>query len=49
MPILVKNTSINRISEKLLSFDKRGADEIEMRQNMLVELALDVWKITKIT
>ena len=39
------NTSINRINEKLSAFDKWEPDDIDKRQQMLVKLALDIWKI----
>ncbi len=44
-----QNTSISRINEKLLSFEKWDAEDIETRQSLLVKLAHEVWKITEIT
>ena len=43
-----QNTSITRINEKLLSFDKWDVESIEERQSMLIVLAKDVWKISEI-
>jgi hypothetical protein len=39
-----KNTSISRINERLLSFDKWTAFDIDRRQEMLIGLAKEVWK-----
>ena len=39
-----KQTSITRINERLLAFDKWSAAEIERRQDMLIALAREVWK-----
>jgi len=39
-----KNSSINRINEKLKSFDVWSATSIDERQAMLAELVKDVWK-----
>ena len=44
-----QNTSISRINEKLISFKKWDAEDVERRQQMLISLALDVWKTTEIT
>ena len=43
-----KNSSINRINEKLKSFDEWTATAIEERQSMLAELAKDIWQTTEI-
>jgi len=43
-----QNTSISRINEKLSSFDKWDAEDIENRQSILISLAQDIWKITEI-
>jgi hypothetical protein len=39
-----KNSSINRINEKLAAFDQWTAAEIERRHDILIALAKDVWK-----
>ncbi len=39
------NSSINRINEKLKSFDDWAAASIDERQQMLINLSEDVWKI----
>lgn len=39
------NSSINRIGEELLAFVKWEPEDIDKRQQMLVKLALDIWKI----
>lgn len=46
--VVGKNTSINRINEKLKAFDQWSADSIEERQSILIELAKDVWKTSLI-
>ena len=43
-----KNSSINRINEKLIAFKTWGAAEIDQRQDMLIALARDIWKTTPI-
>jgi hypothetical protein len=43
-----KNSSINRINEKLKVFDKWTAKSIDDRQAVLIELAKDVWKTWRI-
>jgi hypothetical protein len=43
-----KDSSINRINMKLLSFKCWTAAEIDRRQEMLIELARDIWKTTPI-
>ena len=40
-----KNSSIGRVNSKLLAFDTWSAAEIDRRQEMLIGLAKDVWKI----
>ncbi len=40
-----KNTSISRINEKLKSFSDWSTTSIEQRQEMLIGLAQDIWKI----
>ncbi len=44
-----QNTSISRINEKLSSFEKWDAEDIEYRQSLLIALAQEIWKITEIT
>jgi len=39
------NTSINRINQKLKSFDNWDANSTDERQKILIDLANDVWKI----
>ena len=43
-----QNTSITRINEKLIAFDEWDAKAIERRQDMLISLIHDIWKITEI-
>lgn len=43
--VVGNNTSINRINQKLKSFDTWNADSIDERQELLIGLANDVWKI----
>jgi uncharacterized protein with ParB-like and HNH nuclease domain len=43
-----KNSSVNRVNEKLQSFDEWDAASIDARQSMLAELAKDVWKTSPI-
>ena len=43
-----QNTSISRINEKLSSFSKWEAEDIEQRQRLLIELCKEVWKTTEI-
>lgn len=43
-----QNTSINRINAKLASFSEWDAASIEQRHGLLVGLALDVWKTTRV-
>jgi len=46
--VVGKNSSINRINEKLKSFNNWSASTIDQRQAMLIELAKDVWKTSLI-
>jgi len=39
------NSSINRINEKLKSFDTWDASTIDERQNILIKFSKDIWKI----
>ncbi len=41
------NTSINRISRQLMSFDEWNTESIEQRQNMLTEIAMKIWQVEK--
>ncbi len=43
-----KNSSITRINEKLRAFEHWVALDIEQRQDMLIALGKDVWRITPI-
>ncbi len=43
-----KNSSINRINEKLKAFKEWSAKSIDERQEMLTDLAKDVWKTSLI-
>ena len=43
-----KNSSINRVNEKLESFEEWNTTNIEARQAILAELAKDVWKTSPI-
>lgn len=43
-----KNSSINRVNDKLESFDAWNVASIEARQTMLAELAKEVWKTSPI-
>ncbi|MDD4538051.1 MAG: DUF262 domain-containing protein [Lentisphaeria bacterium] len=40
-----KDSSITRINEKLSSFDDWTGADIDKRQNMLITLASDIWKV----
>jgi len=40
-----KNSSITRINQKLVAFDRWSTHSIEMRQAMLAGLARDVWRV----
>ena len=40
-----KNSSITRINEKLESFSEWNADDIDRRQQVLIGLMADIWKI----
>jgi hypothetical protein len=44
LTVVGKNSSINRINEKLKSFHEWNPSSIDQRQAMLIELAKDVWK-----
>jgi uncharacterized protein with ParB-like and HNH nuclease domain len=46
--IVGQNTSINRINAKLRAFDEWSASTIEQRHDMLIGLAVDVWKTESI-
>lgn len=48
LTVVGKNSSINRINEKLEAFDNWTAASIDRRQAMLIELAKDVWKTSLI-
>ena len=43
-----QNTSINRMNDKLESFPEWNASSIDKRQEMLIRLVQDVWRITPI-
>lgn len=38
-------TAVNRINKQLRSFNKWGPDEIDDRCNMLLEIAMNIWKV----
>ena len=46
--VVGKNSSINRINEKLKVFENWTAASIDQRQAMLIELAKEVWKTSLI-
>jgi hypothetical protein len=48
LTIVGKNSSINRINERLKAFENWTASSIDQRQAMLIELAKDVWKTSLI-
>tara|TARA_A100001391_G_scaffold191538_1_gene164957 strand:- start:855 stop:2684 length:1830 start_codon:yes stop_codon:yes gene_type:complete len=48
LTVVGQNSSINRVNEKLETFDEWGAASIDARQAMLAELAKDVWKTSAI-
>ncbi len=48
LTVVGKNSSINRINEKLKAFANWSADSIDQRQAMLIELAKEVWKTSLI-
>jgi hypothetical protein len=48
LTVVGKNSSINRINEKLKAFENWTAASIDQRQGMLIELAKDVWKTSLI-
>jgi hypothetical protein len=43
-----KNSSITRINSKLMAFDEWTAANIDNRQNLLIGLAKEIWKIAQI-
>jgi hypothetical protein len=48
LTVVGKNSSINRMNEKLKAFEKWSAASIDQRQAMLIELAKIVWKTSLI-
>jgi uncharacterized protein with ParB-like and HNH nuclease domain len=48
LTVVGKNSSINRMNEKLKAFEKWSASSIDQRQAMLIELAKEVWKTSLI-
>jgi hypothetical protein len=48
LTVVGKNSSINRMNEKLKAFDHWTAASIDRRQAMLIELAKEVWKTSLI-
>jgi hypothetical protein len=48
LTVVGKNSSINRVNEKLKAFENWTAASIDQRQAMLIELAKDVWKTSLI-
>lgn len=48
LTVVGKNSSINRINEKLRAFENWTATSIDQRQALLIELAKDVWKTSLI-
>jgi len=42
------NSSINRINQKLQAFSNWNPDTIDQRQNMLINLAKDIWRIEEL-
>lgn len=46
--VVGKNSSINRINEKLKAFDIWDAASVDQRQSLLIELAKVVWKTSLI-
>lgn len=48
LTVVGKNSSINRINEKLKAFDTWSAVSIDQRQEMLIELAKEIWKTSLI-
>ena len=48
LTVVGKDSSINRINEKLKAFEKWTATSIDQRQAMLIGLAKDVWKTSLI-
>ena len=48
LTIVGNNSSISRINEKLSAFTEWNAESIEKRQEKLISLAFDIWKIEEI-
>ena len=48
LTVVGKNSSINRINQKLKAFDQWTSASIDERQALLIELAKDVWKTSLI-
>lgn len=48
LSVVGKNSSITRINEKLRAFESWSAHDIELRQEMLIVLAKDVWRATPV-
>ena len=48
LQVVGKNSSINRINEKLIAFDQWNAKSIDDRQDMLIELVKEVWQTSLI-
>lgn len=46
--IVGNNSSINRMNAKLLAFSDWSADTIDKRQDMLIQLASEIWRIEDI-
>ena len=46
--IVGNNSSINRINQKLKAYSEWSASSIESRQQMLIDLSKDIWKIEEI-
>lgn len=45
LTLVGNNTSINRVNQKLITFDDWSAAAIDERQSMLMRLAKEIWKI----
>ncbi len=39
------NTSVNRVNKKLMQFERWGEAEIGKRQDILAQIALEIWKV----
>ncbi len=48
LTVVGQNTSVNRINEKLASFDNWNASNIDSRHRLMVALVRDVWRTTSI-